>query len=309
MNRRTTGRGLAFAAAAAGISGLAVFLNGYGVRAASDATVYTVAKNLVAALVLLVAVPMLAARRPPSTTGGNRPSPVAVVGLLAVAVVGGSLPFVLFFEGLAAASSTHAAFIHKTLVVWVAVLALPLLRERLHWPHLAAIALLLTGLVLLDGGLGGFRVGAGELLILAATLLWAVETVLAKRLLRTVHSGNLALVRMGGGVLLLVGWLAVTGRLDALAGLGVSGWGWAALTGAVLAAYVVTWFTALALAPAVDVTAMLVPGAVVTGLLSAVVDGTWVEPAPAAGMLLLVAGAAAVAATAMRRASPPVLRP
>jgi drug/metabolite transporter (DMT)-like permease len=309
MSRRSTGRGLAFAAVAAGISGFAVFLNGYGVRTVSDATVYTVAKNLVATVVLLVLVPAAAARGTPAAAGGTRRTPALVVGLLAVAVVGGSLPFVLFFEGLAAASSAHAAFIHKTLVVWVAVLAVPLLRERLRWPHLAAITLLVTGLVLLDGGLGGFRVGTGELLILAATLLWAVETVLAKRLLRTVPGGTLALVRIGAGAVLLVGWLAVTGRLDDLAGLGVAGWGWATLTGAVLAAYVVTWFTALASAPAVDVTAMLVPGAVVTGLLSAAVDGAWVEPAPAAGMLLLVVGAAAVAATAMRRASLPVLRP
>jgi hypothetical protein len=51
MNRETTGRGLALAAVAAGISGLAVFVNGYGVRAVSDATVYTTAKNLVAAAV------------------------------------------------------------------------------------------------------------------------------------------------------------------------------------------------------------------------------------------------------------------
>ena len=198
MNRRSTGRGLAFAAVAAGISGFAVFLNGYGVRAVPDATVYTVAKNLVAALVLLVLVPVAATRGTPPADGGARRTPARIGGLLAVAVVGGSLPFVLFFEGLATASSAHAAFIHKTLVVWVALLAVPLLQERLRWPHLAAIALLVTGLVLLDGGLGGFQVGTGELLILAATLLWAVETMLVKRLLRTVAVGHLALVRFGG---------------------------------------------------------------------------------------------------------------
>ena len=46
--------------------------------------------------------------------------------------IGGSVPFVLFFEGLARATATQAAFIQKTLVVWVALLAVPLLRERLR---------------------------------------------------------------------------------------------------------------------------------------------------------------------------------
>ena len=52
------------------------------------------------------------------------------LGLLGVGVIGGSVPFVLFFEGLARAEATQAAFIQKTLVVWVALLAVPLLRER-----------------------------------------------------------------------------------------------------------------------------------------------------------------------------------
>jgi drug/metabolite transporter (DMT)-like permease len=224
------------------------------------------------------------------------------MGVVAVAVIGGSVPFVLFFEGLARASSTHAAFIHKTLVVWVALLAVPLLGERLRGPHFAALGLLLAGLVMLDGGLGGFRFGGGELLILAATLLWAAEVVLAKRLLDTFAPGRLAVARMGLGVLLLLGWLALTGRLDALATLGADGWQWATLTGAILAAYVATWFTALAHAPAVDVTAVLVLGAVVTGLLSAAVKGTPIAVPQGAGMVLLLAGACIVAATAARRA-------
>jgi drug/metabolite transporter (DMT)-like permease len=284
VNRDETGRnrGIAFALGAAVISGLAVFINGYGVRAVPDATVYTTAKNLVAALLLglLVAV---STRRVRSPVGGPRRPPVLLAGLLGVAVVGGSIPFVPFFEGLARASSTHAAFVHKTLVVWVAALAVPLLAERFRSTHVAAVALLLTGLVLLDGGLRGFRMGTGEWLILAATLLWAIEVVVAKRLLRDVPAGHLGLARMGLGVLLLLGWLAATGRLGGLADMGIDGWWWAAVTGLILAGYVATWFTALAYAPAIDVTAVLVVGAVVTGILSSAVHGTVAAPTQVAG--------------------------
>ena len=58
--RRT---GLMLALVAAVISGFAIFLNGYGVKAVGNATVYTTAKNVVAAGGTLVCA--LAWRRAP----------------------------------------------------------------------------------------------------------------------------------------------------------------------------------------------------------------------------------------------------
>jgi len=49
MTRRA---GVVLALVAAVVSGVAVFINTYGVKAVGDATVYTTAKNLVAALLL-----------------------------------------------------------------------------------------------------------------------------------------------------------------------------------------------------------------------------------------------------------------
>jgi len=200
---------LAFAAAA--ISGVAVFVNGHGVRAVPDATIYTTAKNLVAA-VLLTGVALVAAVSGRAQTVRVRPqhSPGSWLALAAVGLIGGSLPFVLFFEGLSRASSTHAAFLQKSLVIWVALLAVPLLGERLRAAHVAALVLLIGGLVVLDGGLRGFAFGPGELLVLAATLLWAVEVVVAKRLLRDFAAQTVAVARMGLGVLVLLGWVAVS---------------------------------------------------------------------------------------------------
>ena len=116
-------------------------LNGYGVRAWSGAAtpaVYTTFKNLVAAIVLiLVGIVATRARGPEQV---NRPVAMGQwVGLGLVAVLGGALAFALFFEGLARASSTQAAFLHKTLVIWVGILAIGLLRERLKIMHVAAI--------------------------------------------------------------------------------------------------------------------------------------------------------------------------
>ena len=170
-----TGRrraGLLIAAMTAVVSGVAVFVNGYGVRAWSevaDATTYTTLKNLVAAGVLVAAAAVAGRHR--SGAGFAKPQRFGQwVGLALVAVLGGSIPFVLFFEGFSRVSSAQAAFIHKTLVIWVVVLAAIFLRERISWAHLIAVVLLVLGQAALVGGLDQLSFGSGERMMLAATL-------------------------------------------------------------------------------------------------------------------------------------------
>jgi len=284
--RRT---GLLLALTTAGISGVAIFLNGYGVRAFGNASVYTTAKNLVAAVALLAVVTL------GSRAGARVTRPQGLrqwIGLFTVGIIGGAVPFLLFFEGLARASSTQSAFIHKTLVVWVALLAVLLLGERLSGLHWVAIALLVIGQVGLIGGVG-IAVGSGELMILGATLLWSVEVVVAKKLLAGLSSWTVGLARMTIGSVVLVAWVVARGQAGQLLALDGAQWGWVLLTGAILAAYVGTWFAALARAQAVDVTAVLVLGALVTAGLQAAVQGVsmgpqlvWLAMLLAGGLLL-----------------------
>jgi len=269
-------QGILLAAATALISGFAVFANGYGVRAwveISDPTTYTTLKNGVAALILLVVFATARLRhRTPLTRRPERPG--HWVGLAVVALVGGALPFVLFFEGLAMASSVQSAFIHKTLVVWVAILAVIILREKVGSLQLVAIGLLVVGHTVLTGGFGEIELGLGEMLILAATLLWSVEVVIAKKLLFDISSHTLAVARMGGGSALLIGYTLLRGGFSDMSGIGWEHVLWILATGLILAGYVGTWFAALARAPAVDVTAVLVGGAFVTALLRGMVAGS-----------------------------------
>ncbi len=292
---RATGIALAFVTAL--ISGVAIFVNGRAVKHFGDATVYTTAKNAVAGVLLLaLAAPLL---------GGPRSEVPKIrkhrLGLVAIAVIGGSVPFVLFFEGLARAEATQAAFIQKTLVVWVAIIAVPLLHERLGWPHLAAIGLLVAGQAWLVGDAGTVAFGSGEALILAATLLWAVEVIVAKKLLADLDSRSLGAARMALGTIVLLAWVAISGRMHELVSLSGDQWSWVLLTGLILAGYVATWYAALARAQAVDVTAVLVFGAVVTAVLSRVADGAAFD---LGGAVLITAGAILIALPARRRASP-----
>ena len=301
LNARATGVAIAFVTSI--VSGVAVYVNAHGVSHFDDATVYTTAKNAIAGLFLLtLALPVLTSASTPLARRSARPRTRAQrAGVATVVLVGGSVPFVLFFEGLARAEATQAAFIHKTLVVWVGLLAVLFLRERLGPLHLAAIGLVVAGQAWLAGEVGTVAFGAGEAMLLAATLLWAVEVIFVKRLVAAIDPRTLAAARMAGGTLVLVAWVTMTGRSDELLGLGAAQWGWALLTGALLTAYVATWYVALAFAQAVDVTAVLVFGAVVTAGLSAVADGT---PVDAVGIALVTTGAVAVAVAALRRPAP-----
>lgn len=292
-----TRQGLALALTAAVISGFAVYTNSYGVRAFGSATVYTTAKNLVAAVAIAAALAVAGRRMP--REGFTRPrGAVQWGGLAAVAVVGGSVPFILFFEGLARVSSGDAAFIQKTLVVWVALLAVPLLGERIGPWHVAAIAGLVWGQAILGGGVGGIRLGSGEMMILAATVLWAIETVIARKLLLGLSALTVATARMGGGVVILIGYTLATTRWSTLTAIGWHQWSWALATGLILAAYVATWYGALARAGAIDVTALLVPGAIITALLQA---GTKTLTPLWPGLVLVAAGGALVLLLAARK--------
>lgn len=299
---RTRRKGIWLAAATALISGFAVFINGYGVRAWSDIadpTAYTTIKNLIAALVIGGVATLLVAR----SSGERIDLPEATSDrwmLAGIAVVGGSIPFVLFFEGLARASSAQAAVLHKTLLIWVAVLALVFLKERIGWPHVAAIGLLVWGQIALIGGAGGLEFGSGELMILMATLLWSIEVVVAKRVLCRTSSTTVAVARMGGGSLVLLSWALIRGGGVDWSGLTASHVLWAVVAGALLSGYVLTWFAALSRAPAVDVTAVLVGGALITAVLQTAVRGVAL-PDPLALALVAIGVAVTFAAAWMRK--------
>jgi drug/metabolite transporter (DMT)-like permease len=298
--------GLYVAGATAIISGISVFVNSYGVKSFNSPAVYTTAKNLAATLVItaFVVVAWLASRHQVPVvhaTAARDSSPPARqlhglrrwAGLAYVAAIGGGAAFIFFFEGLARTSAVPAVFLHDTLLIWVALAALPLLGERLGRWNLAAIELLVVGVTATSGGVGHLGFNAGNALVLGATVLWAIETIIAKRLLVGMTASALSLVRMGGGAVVLVGYLGATGQFHALVGLGAGELRWALLTGCLLGGYVATWMTALARARAVDVTSVLVASAAVTLFLDAIVHHTGLA-SDTVGLVLLALGVAAV---------------
>src|SRR5690606_1183829 len=106
------------------------------------------------------------------------------------------------------------------------------------------------------------------------------------------------------GSVLLLAWVGVQGQLGALVSFSVVQLQWLAITGFLLAGYVSFWFAALARAQAVDVTAILVVGAVGTAVIAGVVDGVSLTP-QAPWLITILMGSALVAWSMVRRRGVP----
>jgi drug/metabolite transporter (DMT)-like permease len=299
-------RGALLAGCAAAVSGVSVLLNSHAVRDFPDAASYTTAKNAIAAV--LLALGALALRGSPRRGSGTRRAPRRWtpgewLGLAYVGLIGGGVAFVLFFTGLQRTSAVPAAFLHDTLILWVALAGVPLLGERLSAANLGALGALLIGEVALSGGVGGLHPNVGNLLVLAATLLWAGEVIIAKVLLRSVPAARLATARMGIGLIALLAYLAARGDLGSLTRFDARQIGWILATGALLGAYVASWFGALAAARAVDVTSVLVTSVAITAVLQAALGTLAPSAAELVGIALIAIGAAVVALRWPRTAS------
>jgi drug/metabolite transporter (DMT)-like permease len=255
--------GAALALAAGLVSGVAILVAGYGVREFASPSLYSALRNTFVALLLLA---LLA--RPGALTEIRRLSRAQLAGLAALGIVGGSLPFALFFEGLSQVGPGTAAFIQKSLFLWVAALAVIFLRERLSGWQVGALGLLVVAQFLI-GWPPILASGIGELLILLATLIWSIEVVLAKRLLASVSSGLAATARMAIGAVALMSYLGVTGQLAPIPHLSLVQWAWVVGPGLLLFAYISLWYAALQRAPATTATGILTIGAPITALLSA----------------------------------------
>ena len=295
--------GIGLALSTAIISGFAIYINGFVVKQAPGALSFTTVKNLVAATIIGAVLAATAAR------GQTKPSlqglkPIQWLALGYVGIISGGLAFALFFQGLSQANPTQAAFIHKSLIIWVALLAVPVLNEKLGVGQLAAVGLLLVGQLLIVVGSAPGHPGTTSALVMifAATLIWAGEVVILRRLLRAMPVPLLGTIRMGVGALVLTFWLVMSGGIGQLGQMG-SVWAWVLLTGILLSGYVLTWFGALRRAQAVDVTAILVLGAFVTGVL-ALPSATTVSVLRVVGMVLIVAGVAVLIRLRVSPASP-----
>ena len=264
LSNQTKGINLAIVTAL--ISGVSIFVNKCAVDAVQPPLFFTAAKN--AGVALLILGILLASRKWHQIKKLKKGE---FIYLLLIGIIGGSLPFYLYFTGLSQIPAVNAALIHKTLVLWVALLAVPFLKEKMSKVQIAGVLLLFSANFII-GGFKGFQFSRGELFVLIATILWAVENILAKKILPRVDPDLIVAARMGVGAVVLLSAVAVTapGVLSRGLVFTPTQWFWMILTVALLLGYVMSWYRALKFAPAVSVTSVLVVSTLVTNALSAI---------------------------------------
>jgi drug/metabolite transporter (DMT)-like permease len=282
--------GYLFAVLNAIVSGIAIYVNSQGVKLFSDATLYTTLKNAVAGLILLAPVVFLARcrrelRRLDAKQWG---------WLLLLALIGGSIPYLLFFRGLQLTTPVTSSLLNHAQFLVVAVLALLFLGERVGLAVWAALAVLFVG-VSLGGNLHALRWNEGAWLLVLSTLFFAAGVVLAKRLLHSLSIETVMAAKMSLGSAFLVAYIAATGRLSAIGTLSGAQWSFVFVTGVILLAFTFTAFVALRHITATTATAIPVAAPLITTALVATGSGAiTLKAGDIAGLSLMAVAAAAI---------------
>ncbi|HLC65685.1 MAG TPA: DMT family transporter [Candidatus Nanoarchaeia archaeon] len=258
MDRKS---GVMLALSAAVISGFAVFINKYSVSQI-DSDVFTFLKNVVAAVFLLCLI--LFAR---NFKALKELSARQWLQLVAIGLVGGSIPFILFFKGLSLTSAASGSLIHKSLFIFATFFAVILLKEKINkWLFLGAVLILAGNFLILK--LTPFSFGLGELLVLIAAVLWGFENVLSKYTLNGLPASIVAFGRMFFGSVFIFIYLAVVQKIPLVAGLSSGDMLWTILTSVILFCFLITYYSGLKYINVSSATAILLAGAPITALLN-----------------------------------------
>lgn len=243
------------------ISGVSIYLNKFAVSF-SDPAIFTFLKNSIVALMLFSII--LNWKNWQQIKKLNFKNWIM---LLAIGLVGGAIPFILFFKGLALTSAAQGSFIHKTMFLYVAVLAIIFLKEKINKYFFVGAGLVLLGNLLVLKNFS-FSFGTGDVLVFVATLFWAAENIISKYTMREIKSDIVATARMFFGAIFILGYLFFKGQAGELFSINLNQIGWVLITAVFLFSYVITWYRGLAKIPVSVATSILLLGSPITTSLS-----------------------------------------
>jgi len=194
----------------------------------------------------------------------------------------------MFFKGLSLATGSEAAYLHKFLFVFVAILAPLFLKEKFKLNYLLGFLTLFFGSALLFKVQLPLSLDSGDWLILGASGLWGIECIIAKKLLNDLSGRMVAWGRMTFGALFIILFWLVTGQASLFWQLSGPQWSWIILTAGLLFGYVMTWYSGLKYLPATQAAVILSLGAPFTGLLE-ILQGKVYSGLQIEGIILMVA--------------------
>ncbi|MBR9690724.1 DMT family transporter [Candidatus Woesearchaeota archaeon] len=259
-------KGVLLALTTAMISGVSIFINKFGVSGINP-SMFTFLKNLIVGIFLFSIIVLFKKFSELKQLKRNDWLKLFTIGL-----IGGSIPFLLFFNGLKLTSAISASFIHKTLFIWVTLLAALFLKEKINKTYILGAGLLVIANFLLLS-IKSFTIGLGEIMIFAATLLWSAEVALSKYILKDLSFEVVVFGRMFFGSIFILIYLGFTNTLSF--NLSFAQINWVLITSTFLFFYVFTFYAALKLEKASIVTPILLLGSFVTFALNSVYLGNF----------------------------------
>lgn len=275
-------KGILLTFATACISGFAIFFNQFGVKQL-DSDIFTFSKNVLVVVFLLSIILMLRKWREIKNLSLKNWGRLALIGF-----IGGSIPFILFFKGLQLSSGVNGAFIHKTLFIFVIILAVLFLREKFSLKMAFAGLSLMLGIGLLVKIPEKFI--AADLLILIATIFWAVENVISKWVLKDLSGFIVAFGRMFFGSFFILIYLIAVNKTGLILTSNSSQIGWILLSSVILFGYVSTWYNGIKKIPISLASMILILGLPITVLLNALYNFTLPPLPKIEGSLLIIFG-------------------
>jgi len=281
-------KGVMFAFLTAIISGISIFINKFAVTGVNS-SVFTGIKAVIVSIFLISTIFLFKEFKELKKLTRKDYLKLFLIGLL-----GGSIPFLLFFKGLQITSALNASFIHKSMFLWVALLAFIFLKEKLDRRWFIAAFLLLAGNILLLK-IRNLTLNTGDLLIFSATFFWAIENVISKHLLKKLNARTVAFGRMFFGSLIILIYLGATKQITQIASISLANVFWILLTSVLLLLYVNSWYSALKFTKASTATSILMFGSVITALLSFVFLDKLLTIIQILGIILLISGSLAIA--------------
>ena len=171
--------------------------------------------------------------------------------LLAIGLIGGGLAFLLFFSGLKLTTSGRAAFLQKTLPLYVTIFAFLFLKEKISKKQITALLLMVIGTVILSSAeITPSELWSnphfGDVLVVAATVLWAVEnTISRKAMILGENNFIVSFGRMFFGALFLFGIAIIYSKIYLIFSVTVIQWLYILISTAVLFVYVLTYYWSL----------------------------------------------------------------
>ena len=279
-------KGIVLAILAAIVSGISIPANKYFI-VNLDPTVFTAVRAVIIGLVFLV-ISLYQ-----STANKTSFKKVPWKYLLVIAVVGGAFAFLLYFNGLALTTAVSGAFLQKTLPLFTAILAFVFLKEKINRKMAYALVIMFVGMVLvyitqIQPTQLWSNPSLGDLLIIAATILWAIEAVIAKKAMIIGETNFvISFARMFFGGLILFGFVILFGKFGILLTLSLQQWINILISTVLLLLYVLFWYWSMKYINVSKATAFLLIAPIISLVGGVLLLG---EPAP----LLQLVGSAVI---------------